>query len=198
MQPRMEVRRRATGGFMSFHKRTGIGYITRPSTRVFRTYIHLHGRVRRCVNVCPTRRPRRRSKRCTNFAGYGYVEIKKKKKKRKTEEAITRKRKGTRNRKERRRTHTRGKNVRCIYVYVYIFIHISEFKFRILRWHMAPGDATIGVPWSTIGCSFRSRCPSIFEQDRPKMSRGTVTERPFPSACIYPGKGGSTLAVNSK
>lgn len=168
---------------MSFlHKRTGVGYITRPSTRVFRTYIHfhirVHGRVRRCVNVCPTRRPRRRSKRCTNFAGYGYAEIKKKKKK--TEEAVTRKRKGHKvERNEEEHMHTGEKT------FVDVYIYISEFKFRILRWHMAPGDATIGVPWSAIGCSFRSRRPSIFEQDRPKMSRGTATARPFPSVCIY-------------
>lgn len=97
-------------------------------------------------------------------------------------------------RNEEEHTRAYGEKIRCIYV----FIHISEFKFRILRWHMAPGDTTIGVPWSAIGCSFRSRRPSIFEQDRSKMSRGTVTARPFPSVRIYPGKGGSTLAVNSK
>lgn len=74
----------------------------------------------------------------------------------------------------------------------------SEFKFRIPSWHMVPRDVAIGVPWSAIGCSFRSRRPSIFEQDRPKVSHGAATGRPFSGVCVYPGNGGSTLAVNSK
>lgn len=97
---------------MSFRERTGVGYITRPSTRVSRTYnIHVyicmptHVYVSACVNVCPTRRPRRRSKRCTNFARYGYAEIKKEKKKGpKRNRGYSKEKKG---REERERKHTR-------------------------------------------------------------------------------------------
>lgn len=99
MPPRRVYRRgwitESYGGFMSFRERTGVGYITRPSTRVSRTYnIHVYicmptrVCVSACVNVCPTRRPRRRSKRCTNFARYGYAEIKKEEKRTKKEKRL--------------------------------------------------------------------------------------------------------------
>lgn len=124
------------GGFMSFRERTGVGYITRPSTRVSRTYnIHVyicmptHVCVSACVNVCPTRRPRRRSKRCTNFARYGYAEIKKEKKKdQKGKEATVRKKKGEKNEKGSTLEKVERKMEE----------RISEFKFRILSLAYGP------------------------------------------------------------
>lgn len=38
-----------------------------------------------------------------------------------------------------------------------------NFEFR----RDVPGNPQ-GRPWSAVGCSFRSRRPSIFEQDRPE------------------------------
>lgn len=43
-----------------------------------------------------------------------------------------------------------------------------EFKFRISTWRPRPRGNPQGRPWSAVGCSFRSRRPSIFEQDRPE------------------------------
>lgn len=155
---------------MSFlHKRTGVGYITRPSTRVFRTYIHfhirVHGRVRCCVNVCPTRRPRRRSKRCTNFAGYGYAEIKKKKKK--TEEAVTRKRKRHKvERNEEEHMHTGEKTFVDVYIYIYLNLN---FEFYVGIWPQGtqplespgqPSDAVFGLDVLQFLNRIGRRCPA--------------------------------------
>lgn len=141
MPPRRVCRRgwitESYGGFMSFRERTGVGYITRPSTRVSRTYnIHVyicmptHVYVSACVNVCPTRRPRRRSKRCTNFARYGYAEIKKEKKKdQKGKEATVRKKK--RERGTRKEAHSRKSRERWKNVYL-------NLNFEFYRWHMVP------------------------------------------------------------
>lgn len=80
-------------------------------------------------------------------------------------------------RKGEKRVHEGGKKTETS---VYL-----NLNFEFYRWHMVPWDGTIGVPWSAIGCSFRSRRPSIFEEDRPKVSRGTPsTPRPFPNVSL--------------
>lgn len=175
------------GAFVSFDQGrihnssldTSISYIVHCVYIYIYIRIHVHTCaypclcVSACANVvCPARRPRRRSKRCTNFAGYGYAEIKKRQKVDEGEEK-EKKGKGRTGEGSREKEREREKSV------------YLNLNFEFYRWHMVPGDATIRVPWSAIGCSFRSRRPSIFEEDRPKVSRGTPsTPRPFSNVCV--------------
>lgn len=60
-----------------------------------------------------------------------------------------------------------------------------NFEFR--RDVPAPGEPP-GTAWSAVGCSFRSRRPSIFEQDRPETDPAGRRREDFPRGaytCIY-------------
>lgn len=93
-------------------------------TRIPRMYTHPYVcagtcvSVHRCANVCPARQPRRRSKRCTNFAGYGYVEIKmkgrRKSSERKEEEATEGEKKARDDKRPRGRKKDGNKG--CVYI----------------------------------------------------------------------------------